>query len=273
MPVELPRERLRSILPLFAGKGTHRIAQAGCLGLVDCRAFVDAPDSPSSALLILERFGIGFAAGNAAHAASLLECLRGWHSWYEISDPPPAWHPALAGWTKASFATTRYAFADCPDAIPADRLRALAVPPEGFTLRRYDEQLIRQALSAEWSEDQLGTFLSADAFLRDGVGVALLREGALVAGCTSFCRLPGGFEVQVDTHPEYRKRGLATCVSAAFILDVMEMGLIPYWDAANRSSLRLAERLGYVFQSVYPAWMLVSPETTPEDAAARAIGV
>ncbi len=272
MIVELTAAQLPALLPLFSGSPYHKIARSACLGLVPCRAFADSAVTPSAAVLSLARFGIAFAAGDAAHAPALLDALRGGHPWYEIADPPAAWHPALADSFPETYATIRYGFSEDPAAFDRDALRALAVPPEGCELRPLDHALIDQALLMEWSEDQIGAFTSTGAFLRDGLGVALVRDGALVAGCASFCAHPDGYEVQIDTHPDHRKKGYAACVGAAFLLESLARGKVPCWDAANRASLRLARKLGFRLASAYTAWMLISGNTTAEAVEKRVIG-
>lgn len=266
-----PGEAL-GLLPLFEGQATWEVARSCCRGLVPCRIFANAPQTPDAALIVLERLGIAFAAGDARHAPALLDALRGWHSWYEVNEPPEAWHPHLTAWSKGSYATARYAFTNDPKAFDMDRLRKLAIPPQGTTLRLYDRPLLEEALCASWSEDQTGAFASPDAFLQDGLGMAFLQEDRLVSGCSSFCRHADGYEIQVDTHPDQRGKGLATCVSAAFILEVLSRGMTPYWDAANSKSLRLAEKLGFVFRKAYVAWLLIAPEERPEAVAAKVIG-
>ena len=272
MMTELTPVQMLGALPLFADKQTHHIARSCCLGLVPARAFADSAEHPTAVLVVLKRFGIGFAAGDAKHAKGLLEMLRGWHPWYEINEPPDSWYPALAAWTKESHATVRYAFTNDPATFDMARLRTLATPPPGYALKVYDEPLLKQALSATWSEDQMGGFASPEDFLRDGLGVALVKDGKLVSGCSSFCAHTEGYEIQVDTDPECRGKGFATCVSAAFLLESLVREKTPYWDAANGKSMRLAEKLGYVFERAYPAWILVTPKTTEQAIAEQVIG-
>lgn len=263
---------LSRLLPLYAGRGTYKIARSCCEGLVPCRAYVDNAAAPSAAVVALARLGIAFAAGDARHAPALLAALHGWHPWYEVNDPADAWQPALAAWSKESYATPRYAFTNDPHALDVDRLRRLAVPPPGYALQPYDRALLGLALSEPWSEDQAGAFESPEAFLRDGMGMALLHEGRLVSGCASFCRHADGFEIQVDTHPDYQGKGLATCVSAAFMLEALRRGMTPCWDAANSRSLRLAEKLGFVFEKAFTAWLLIAPQVRAEEVAAKVVG-
>lgn len=271
--IELMAEQKINALPLFEAAETHQIARSCCRGLAPGRVLADRAENPAAAVITLQRFGIAFAAGDARHAAVLLEALRGFHPWYEVNEPPEDWQPALAAWSRESHATVRYAFEPAMNAFDREALAKLAVPADGYRLVPYDAQLLRTAAQSAWSEDQMGTFMSPESFVSDGMGFAMLEGDRLVSGCTSFCRHPDGFEIQVDTHPEYRGKGFATTVSAAFILRCLELGQKPYWDAANIRSMRLAQRLGFVFRSGYVAWLLISPSTTPQDVAEKAVGV
>ena len=266
----LQGQQARALLPLFANP--HHAIAVSCLeGRTACRVFADEADHPSAALVVLERFGIGFAAGQAQAAEALLGSLHGWHRWYEIIDPPPDWYPALAAWSKKSHATVRYAM-EADAALPMETLRRLATPPEGCALRPYDEALLQDALAEPWSEDQMGVFLTVDDFMARGMSVALTRDGALLAGCVGFLRHKDGYEIQIDTHPDHRGKGYATCVGAAFLLEMAARGMKPYWDAANPASFRLAEKLGFRFQRAYPAWLLIEPNEPADDVAKRVIG-
>lgn len=272
MTHEMTPVQMLGALPLFADKDTHHIARSCCMGLIPCRAFADDPEHPRAAIVVLQQLGISFAAGDAKHAPTLLEELRDWHPWYEVNEPPEDWYPALAAWSKESHATVRYAFTNDPAAFDLATLRSLCTLPAGCEMRAYDKDILALALAEGWSEDQIGAFASQDAFLTEGMGLAILKDGKLLSGCASFCCHVDGYEIQVDTHPDYRGQGLATCVSAAFILEALVRGKTPYWDAANSKSLRLAEKLGFVFTRAFPAWILISPKTTPEAVAQSVIG-
>ena len=272
MPVELRRDQMSLALPLFIKNPHHSIAKSCCMGLCASYAFADATDRPSAAIIVLERFGLGFAAGDAKHAEALLDAIRGLHPWFMVYDPPETWQRHLACWSKDSFASFRYSFQRDKSLFRANTLRRLTRVPDGCILVPYNYDLLQEALSAEWSEDQMGAFYNERDFLGRGFGLALLRDGELVAGCTTFCRHHDGYDIQVDTRPDMRNKGYATCVAAAFIQECLSMGHTPYWDAANLSSLRLAQRLGYVFNGAYLTWMLIDEETSMEDVRRKAIG-
>nr|MCR5273679.1 GNAT family N-acetyltransferase [Lachnospiraceae bacterium] len=84
--------------------------------------------------------------------------------------------------------------------------------------------------------------------------MAILKDGRVVAGASSFSRYKEGIEIEVDTLKEERRKGLALVSCAALILKCLDEGLYPSWDAQNMNSVRLAEKLGYEFDYEYSAY-------------------
>ena len=80
------------------------------------------------------------------------------------------------------------------------------------------------------------------------------KGGQLAAGASSYSSYPGGIEIEIDTHKDFRRQGLAYSAGAALILACLDRGWYPSWDAANRPSLALAEKLGYQFSHPYPIY-------------------
>ena len=133
-------------------------------------------------------------------------------------------------------------------------LKMAAALPEGYELKRLDGELYDQCVSEPALFDQVGAFGSKEKYLELGRGVAVVKEGRMVSGASSYSRYSGGLEVEVDTLGTERKKGLAGAAAAALILLCLEEGLYPSWDAANRASLGLAEKLGYEFSREYPSY-------------------
>ena len=53
-----------------------------------------------------------------------------------------------------------------------------------------------------------------------------------------------------------RQAGLAQACGAKLILECLDRGLYPSWDAHDRRSLSLAEKLGYHLDHEYPAYII-----------------
>lgn len=133
--------------------------------------------------------------------------------------------------------------------------------PEGYTLKSFDEDLYDQAMSEDWAKEFCETFDSADEYLTKGFGYAVVHDGKLVAGCSTMTVYDGGTEIQIATHPDYRRKGLSMPVAGAFLLESMRRGIRPCWDAANETSLHMALKLGYEYKGEYTTiGMHISPE-------------
>ena len=87
-----------------------------------------------------------------------------------------------------------------------------------------------------------------------GLGVILLKDGQVVSGASSYSAYKGGIEIEIDTRKDYRRKGLASICGAKLILECLDRGLYPSWDAQNMGSVALAEKLGYHFDHAYDAY-------------------
>ncbi len=117
-------------------------------------------------------------------------------------------------------------------------------PSEAYQIRALNEELASQ-LDAELEPHGLQAFDSPANFVARGLGFGAMAEGRLVSAATSYARSAGLVEVAIATRPTYRGQGLATAVGAALLARCLERGLRPRWSAANPTSKRLAERLGF----------------------------
>ncbi|MDA1003958.1 MAG: GNAT family N-acetyltransferase [Chloroflexi bacterium] len=236
--------------PLFAGfrplHGAWEAVLATALGDV----VVGAGARPTVVRITLDfRFFAGDPASVAA--AALLEGVE-----------PPA--TVLAAPTRAPRFRERWGerlrerervvFA-CPPTWDGERLRrqAAALPP-GFTLTRVDATNVARFRAL--AESLVANYGSDAAFVRDGIGYGVEHERRFVAGCSSFALGGGKCEFEIQTHLDYRRRGLARAVGARLIEHCVDAGVEPAWDAHNPPSAALAEQLGFADPLRYTAWEL-----------------
>jgi GNAT superfamily N-acetyltransferase len=179
-----------------------------------------------------------------------------------VEEMPPrkAIWPAPGGWHKLLFAIhgerlirmKRHTLSDAE--LDVEHLRALAKEiPEGFRIERMGIELARQIVadSSLISQDHVTQFESPEDFVERGIGYAVLAGERIVSGVSSYAVCDRGIEIQVNTHPDFRGRGLATAVSARLLVHCLEAGLEAHWDAGNAISVKLASRLGYISQGTY----------------------
>ncbi len=153
---------------------------------------------------------------------------------------------------------TRYAFRKEPEAFDREKLRDMreALPPE-YSLRMLDKELYEWCLGQAWCRDWVSQYPDYGFYEKNGLGVVITREGIPVSGASSYSSYPGGIEIEIDTREEYRRRGLARICGAGLILECLDRGLYPSWDAQNPWSAALAKQLGYRMEQAYTAYEAV----------------
>ena len=183
-----------------------------------------------------------FLAGRPAEEA--LEWLNDHKPGYLILSGPADWLRLAAGFRSAR-PSTRYAFENEP-VWNVERLQKYAATlPAGITLAAMNESLFAQCRQIGELCDLCSAFSDMDDFNAHGAGILAVHDGHPVAGASAYAWDSRGIEVEIDTLPEYRRRGLATACGAALVLTCLEKDLRVHWDAANEISLRLARRLGF----------------------------
>lgn len=126
--------------------------------------------------------------------------------------------------------------------------------PQGFSLGRLDEAAYRYCQENGWCRDWVSQFASYEDYSQRGIGMVVWKDGIPVSGASSYSVYHGGIEIEVDTKRSFRRQGLAAAASAGLILECLDRGLYPSWDAANPGSVALAEKLGYTFSHEYTAF-------------------
>ncbi|HZQ36218.1 MAG TPA: GNAT family N-acetyltransferase [Dehalococcoidia bacterium] len=251
MPIELGPDQRAALRPLFQQypylHGCVAAVIEGGMG----RAYAAAAGAPAAALLLLDFSILGgdAAAAGAADLVRLLEPGTG-----SAIVPNEAWRRLLqANYHGELHDDPREAFTT--GHFDREQLRRFCVAlPDGFDLVRVRPDQV--AAFAELEVDLVRNFTSHAAFAERGVGFGVLHEGRFVAGCSSFAIGGGTLEIEIDTHPDFRRRGLARAAGAAMVLWCLDHGLEPCWDAANPMSSALARQLGFISTGPYVAYRL-----------------
>ena len=166
------------------------------------------------------------------------------------------WEPLIeAHFGQKAVRELRYAIRKEPGIFDRQKLERFAARlPEGYELRLIDEALVPVLLEEAWSKDFCEAFESPADCCQRGVGVAAMYEDVPVAGAGAYCVYQGGIEIEIDTREDHRRRGLATACGARLILECLDRGLYPSWDAIDLRSVALAEKLGYHRGEPYPVY-------------------
>lgn len=149
----------------------------------------------------------------------------------------------------------RYAIKKEQDVFDTAKLeQAVLGLPEGYELRLIEEPEFNMCKSNNWTHDLVSQYKDYDMYKRLGLGVVALKDGELAAGASSYSVYDKGIEIEIDTRQDHRRKGLAYACGAKLILECLSKNLYPSWDAQNKWSVALAEKLGYHFSHEYTAY-------------------
>lgn len=153
---------------------------------------------------------------------------------------------------------TRYAIKKESDIFDVEKLKEAVVSlPYGYELKVIEETEYNMCRENSWANDLVSQYKDYNTYKELGLGVAVLKDGELVAGASSYSTYDKGIEIEIDTREDYRRKGLAYTCGAGLILECLEKGLYPSWDAQNKWSVALAEKLGYHFSHEYVAYEVI----------------
>lgn len=130
----------------------------------------------------------------------------------------------------------------------------------GYVLKKIEDAEYNMCKEDGWANDLVSQYNDYKAYKNLGLGIVVLKDGELVAGASSYSRYDKGIEIEINTREEHRRKGLAYACGAKLILECLEKGLYPSWDAQNKGSVALAEKLGYHFSHEYVAYEVMDEE-------------
>lgn len=190
------------------------------------------------------------SVGDARDDAAVAEFISGPNACYRFETPDLYQLNAIFEARNARVRHMAEYFLPDPDLLAA----AKKTLPAGLSLRLMEQSDFSGLYLPEWSNA-----LCADRPELDVLGVGAVDEsGALVgfAACSADCG--GMWQIGIDVLPAYRRRGIASALTARLADEIFARGKIPFYCAAwsNVASVRSAIRAGF-----RPAWveMTVKP--------------
>lgn len=219
-----------------------------CLQKVMGKIYVTDLENPKSAFAFVGCFG--FFAGEPN-----MDLLINKPAGFAILIPQnEAWAKMIEECFPTSKRVIRYAIKK-NTVFDTDLLkRYISMLPIGYKLKRIDADIYDKCLENPVTADFVSAFSNKEQYLEMGRGMVITKGDSIVSGASSYTRYIEGIEIEVDTVPSERRKHLATIVCSSLILNCLDEGLFPSWDAQNLNSVHLAEKLGYEFDHEYIAY-------------------
>ena len=216
------------------------------------KIYVDNLDLPKSVVGFLGRWA--YCAGRPNKAL----ITRKEREWLMFFPQNKGWDKLIRECYPEAERITRYAINHDAN-FDKQKLQSLIdALPEGYELKKIDAKvygLCRKVKDYDL-EDLVGWCDSKKQFLEIGLGYVVIKDGEVVGGASTAYRFPKGIDIEVDVSKKHRRKGLASAASAMLILDCLERGWKPTWDAANMKSVHLSEKLGYTFSHKYHCYSI-----------------
>lgn len=224
-----------------------------CLQGIMGKIYADHPNTPTAAMAIIGDFT--FFAGKPNR--ELVSYKPDWctQSFMIMIPQNESWKNAIIDfYGKRATVISRYAIKKEPHIFDKKKLeKAVASLPKPYTLCMIDERLYQMCKAEAWSADLVSQFPNYENYCKLGIGAVVCKENIIISGASAYSRYKEGIEIEIDTREEYRRRGFAYVCGAKLILECLKRNLYPSWDAHNKGSVALAEKLGYHYSHTYTA--------------------
>ena len=218
----------------------------------EVKIYVDNLEKPKSAVGFLGRWAYCVGKPNKALIT------RKEREWFGLFPQNKGWEKLIKECYPDALRDTRYAIKH--DAIfDKEKLQAMMdALPEGYELRIIDSKVYNLIKKVDDDDliDLIDWFENKKQFLALGIGYAVIKDGKVVGGASTAYRFPTAIDIEVDVKKKHRRKGLASAASAKLILDCLNRGWKPTWDAANMKSVHLSEKLGYTFNYKYHCYWI-----------------
>ena len=167
------------------------------------------------------------------------------------------WHPLIErAYGDHCQKLERYHIKKEGDIFDRDLLRNYASSLEAdCTLKEIDHALYDSIMASDWCRDFCSQFADWEHYHKKGMGFVACKDGTIVSGASSYTSYREGIEIQITTHEDYRRKGLALVCASALMLKALEHHLYPNWDAGNKASVGVATKLGYHYDRPYTAYL------------------
>lgn len=251
---ELRKDEMKKIEYIFEECNDTLILS--CLQGVMGRAWVDNIEEPKSAQVITADFCFFKGKPNVELVQNIPDNYS--NSIIIMVPHEKAWEALIEEVYNNKFERfMRYSLKKEGDIFDRKKLKAYVDNlSSDYRIVKIDEEIYNATQKEKWSSDLCAQFTTYDEYEKMGIGFVVKHNDEIVSGVSSYTVYNDGIEIEIDTREDYRRKGLAIACASKLILECLEKGLYPSWDAHNKGSLELAKKLGYHFNKEYVAYCI-----------------
>lgn len=120
----------------------------------------------------------------------------------------------------------------------------------------YSLQKIDKVIAQKIKDERFITI--SDNYEEDGIGYCAVYGDEIIGVASSNILYNDGIEVNIRVEEEHRRKGIAFAIASKLILECIDINKMVSWDAANLYSVKLAEKLGFQYDSTYNVYIIKS---------------
>lgn len=251
--VEIPASEREILAPLFRANRFDTVLMNSTLEGNFGAAHADSGTAPRLARLDSGSFTVFGGDPGVESASTLIRC----NPISYVTPETGEWRRVLEG--EFGSRISRLPFTEfSARSLDVDHLSGLTRElQDGFVLSAVDKPLALRLATDLENEYFLEHFESIDDFLERGMGFCVVHEDAIVSAASSTASCRGGIDIEIETAPDFQRRGLGTVVGARLVLECLKNNIEPKWLAANPASEKLAERIGYLKSGAYETFEII----------------
>ncbi len=227
-----------------------------CLKHSKGRMLVDSMEAPTSAMLVYRSAHV--IAGNPNNHEFLQPVLASIpKKIWGLIIPHEKWIPVLNRYWQQGCETIKRIELDS-DSLDLTQVTKFLTLPEGYTLQRLEKKHLFN-MHMDLLYDAIIDFESFKNFEREGIAFCVVDESdddKVISVASSVYPFTTELEIQVKTHPQYRRRGFGLSSSAALIEYCLQNDVKVYVDAAHDGSRDMALQLGFTNPE---EWLVYKP--------------
>ncbi len=214
-------------------------------------AYTDNLENPSIAYLLVRQYCFINGDSNSELAKEVLETLPKTCKRIIANDD---WDDVIESIYNDFEKSKRYSLKKEKDIFNKQELKAFCENLNSeYEVKTIDQRIYKLIKADDEDPKQMKI---TDDYMNKGIGVCCFSDDEIVGICSSNIIYNDGIEINIRVKEGYKHKGIGTAMASKLILMCLEKGIYPSWDAANLTSLELAKKLGYNYDSEYTIYKI-----------------
>lgn len=214
-------------------------------------AYTDNLENPTIAYLLVRQYCFINGDSNSELAKQVLQTLPKTCKRIIANDD---WNNVIESIYNDFEKSNRYSLKKEKDIFKKQKLKEFCENLNSeYEVKTIDERIYKLIKADDEDPKQMKI---TDDYMNKGIGVCCFRDDEIVGICSSNIVYKDGIEINIRVKEGYKHKGIGTAMASKLILMCLEKGIYPSWDAANLTSLELAKKLGYNYDSEYTIYKI-----------------